>query len=206
SFGDDPGDEWRRVRLRTHGRNLLARLAAIMAEYAYGHTDKTASFAVPVDLRRHLPGLNSVGNFANMLMVQLERGETADDFRRKLAAMLDARSDAYFPASVNVLKAIPLGWMDRLLSRMLRDRPMETALISNLGRLDSGHYSCDEFRMRGLFALPMAGSVFSVLTTVDDTTELILGMPRRLASEGRFDAFLEFLHARLAAEAETSPG
>lgn len=197
-MGEARGDEWRRIRLDTHARNILGRLAAIMAEYTCRHSDRPVSIAVTVDLRKHLPGLLSTANFSNILIVRLEKGEGPDDFRRKLNAMLEARMDAYFPAVVRGLKVVPLELVDRLLSRHTRRHAMESALISNLGRIDSQAYSCDAFRMRSMIAMPMAGSVFSVLASVDDRIELVLGMPNALSSDGRLDDFVGYLHRRLA--------
>lgn len=197
-IGEARGDEWRRLRLDTHGRNILGRLAAIMAEYTYRHSDRPVSIAVTVDLRKHLPGLLSTANFSNILIVRLERGEGPDDFRRKLNATLEAKADAYFPTAVKPLKVVPMGLVDRLLSRHTRKHAMESALISNLGRIDSRAYSCDAFRMRSMIALPMAGSVFSVLASVDDRIELVLGMPKALSSNDRLDNFVAYLHRRLA--------
>lgn len=204
--GDEQGDIWRRVKLETRGHRILSRIAGIMAEYMHRHSDRPALIAVPVDLRRHLPGLKSTGNFSNMIAVPLAKGEGADAFRRKLEAVVAGREDAYFPRALNLFKLLPRSWIDRLLSRTSANyrtkRPFETAVISNIGRIDPRTFSCDGFELKGYYVLPPAGSVFSVLTTVGDRIDLVLNMPKILASNGRFDDFVAYLQRRLK---ETDP-
>lgn len=204
--GEEMGDQWRRIFLDTRGRNILARIAGIMAEYSHRDSGKPALIAVPVDLRRRLPEMVSVANFSNMLVVRLEKGDGEDVFRHRLRKLLDERADLFFPRVLSLAKLFSLARMDLMLSRTLgnyrRKRPMETAVISNLGRMDSRDFSCDRFVMSRIFAMPLAGSVFSVLVGVDDRVELVLGMPKVLSSNGRFDDFVAFLKQRIK-ETET---
>jgi NRPS condensation-like uncharacterized protein len=178
-----------------------------MAEYMHRHSDRPALVAIPVDMRRHVPELKSTANFSNLIVVPLTKGEGADAFRRKMDAILEAREDAYFPRPLKFLKLLPRAWIDRLLSRTPANyrtkRPFETAVISNIGRIDPQTLSCDGFKLKGYYVLPPVGSVFSVLTTVGDRIEFILNMPKILASNGRFDDFLAYLQRRLK---ETDPG
>lgn len=200
--GSERGDTWRRVALGPPQSQLLPRIAAAMAEFAHRHSPLPALIMVPVDLRRHLQGLHSTGNYASMLLVPLQPGDGPQQFRERLQAMLAQRMEAAWRPQADWLRALPFTWVDRLLSRTdrnyQRQRPMETAAISNLGRCDTAEYSAPGFTLRGMFGVPWPGSAFSVLVGVEDRVELITGMPRTLASEGRLDAFIDFLRNRLA--------
>jgi len=46
--------------------------------------------------------------------------------------------------------------------------------------------------------LPQPGSVFATLICIDDRVDMILNLPKVLATNGRFDAFINFLQQRLA--------
>jgi hypothetical protein len=204
--GDERGDQWRRVVLDTSGTNILARIGATMAQYFHQHSSRPAMFVIPVDLRRRLPGLLATTNFSGMLLVRLEKGEGEDAFRRKLGAMIEGRMELFYPRALGLVKMFSLARFDRLLSRTeanyRRKRALETAVISNLGRIDSRDYSCSHFTLTGLFAQPLAGTVFSVLLSIDGRVEFLLNMPKVLASNGRFDEFFDYLQRRLA-ETET---
>lgn len=196
------GDEWRVVYVGAPQKNLLGRIAEAMADFAWQHSDVPLSIGVPVDLRRHVPGLLSTANFTNMLLVRMEKGEGAEDFRRKLNDMLDQKMETLYPGILDIFKWLPLGWLDRLVSRneknYYRKKPVETVVITNLGRCSSADFSCNDFRMDSLLVVPVAGSIFAALSGVDGRVELAINMPRVLGSNGRFEAFEAFLQKRLS--------
>lgn len=201
--GDARGDTWRRVVLGKPQPQLLPRIAAAMAEFAHRQSTLPALIMVPVDLRRHAPGLNSTGNYASMLLVRLDPGDGPEQFRERLQGMLSQRMEAAWRPQADWLRALPFTWIDRLLSRTdrnyQRQKPMETAAVSNLGRCDPAEYSAPGFTLQAMFGVPWPGSAFSVLVGNGDRVELITGLPRTLASEGRLDAFIDFLRNRIAA-------
>ncbi len=196
------GDEWRRIYVGAPQKNMLGRIAEVMVEFATKHADHSMLIGVPVDLRRHVPGLNSTANFTNMLLVRMEKGEGAEDFKRKLHYMLEQKMETMYPRILEIFKWFPLGWLDRLVSRneknYYRRKALETAVVSNLGRCNSADFSCDGFRMDGMLVVPIGGSIFAGLSGVDDQVELAINIPRVLGSNGRFDEFEEFLQKRLA--------
>jgi hypothetical protein len=201
--GNELGYGWRRVFLETSGRDILARVAAITTEYFHRHNDRPALLSIPVDVRPRVPGLESTSNFCNALQIRMNKGEGADVFRQRLRAKMDARGDLYCPRVLDLFKMFSLPVLDLLVSGIAGDYrgrgTVETVMISNLGRLDSRDFSSDHFRMKRLFAVPPFNSqVYSMLVGVDDQVEFVVGMPRVLASDGRFDEFTAFLLQRLA--------
>lgn len=201
--GKEPGYHWRRAFLEASGRNILARVAAISAEYFHRRSRWPALISVPVDVRFRLPGLTATTNFCNALLVRLDKGEGAEVFRRKLAAMIEGRMDLYCPRVLDLLKLFTLPGLDLLVSGIRGDYrsrgAVETAMISNLGRLDSREFSCDHFRVARLFVVPPFNSqVYFLLVGMDERVEIVLGMPKVLAANGRLDDFVAFLHRRLA--------
>ncbi|PTU33016.1 hypothetical protein [Stenotrophobium rhamnosiphilum] len=196
------GDDWRLLDLGAPQKNMLGRIVEAMVEFTHQHSDLPVSIGVPVDLRRHVPGLISTANFTNMLLVRMEKGEGAEDFKRKLHEMLDQKMETLYPSILDIFKWLPLSWLDRLVSRNEKNyhqrKALETAVVSNLGRFNSVDFSCDGFRMDGMVVVPLTGSVFAGLAGVDDRVELAINIPRVLSSNGRFDAFEAFLKKRLA--------
>ncbi|WP_162932353.1 hypothetical protein [Solimonas sp. K1W22B-7] len=200
--GAEMGDDWRRISLGPPRKNLLARVAVAMAEFAHQRSELPALIAVPVDLRRHAPGLLSTTNFSNMLFVRLNKGDGVEQFRARLQDMLAQRMEAVYPRILDIVKWLPLKWFDLLVSRTRwnyrKRKPMETAVISNLGRCDPAAYSYPGFSLQSMFVYPLGGSAFSTLVSVNDQVEMALNLPRVLSGEGRFDAFVDHLRQRLA--------
>ncbi len=196
------GDQWRRIHVGTPRKNLLGHIVAAMVEFAGQYTEGPMLVGVPVDLRRHVPGLLSTANFTNMLFVRMEKGDGAEAFKQKLHEMLDQKMETMYPRILEIFKWLPLSWMDRLVSRNEKNyhnkKPLETVVVSNLGRADSLDFSCPGYRTDGLLVLPVAGSIFATLAGMDNRVELTMNMPNVLGSNGRFEAFEKFLQQRLA--------
>ncbi|MDO9454024.1 MAG: hypothetical protein Q7J29_14325 [Stagnimonas sp.] len=199
--GDERGDEWRRISLGKPKKNQLARVADAVAEFARQHTGLQLSIGVPVDLRRHAPGLNSTANFTNMILVTLNPGEGGEVFRTRLKEMLDHKMETVYPGILDLFKWFSLARLDLMLSRKEGNyrtkKALETAVISNLGRHEAAPLSCEGFIMQHFFVIPIKGSIFFGMCCMNDQVELTLNLPRVLASNGRFDAFEAHLLQRM---------
>lgn len=199
--GGERGDTWRRITLFGQHKNVLARVAKAMAIFTHQHSDLPALIAVPIDLRRHAPALHSTLNFSSMLLIGLCKHETAEDFQQKLNDMLLQKMETFYMQVFNWIKLLPLHWLDRLVSRTLKNEknktPLETAVLSNLGLCAADAFSCDGFQAETLYGIPLKGSTFCFLFGTKDRLEITLGMPKNVASNGRLDAFLDFLQDEL---------
>jgi NRPS condensation-like uncharacterized protein len=116
--------------------------------------------------------------------------------------MLDQKMDGFCPRVLDLVRWFSLARVDRLGSRTTKNyrtrKPLETATLSNLGRQDPAPLTCDGFTPTAMFVIPLKGSVFMTMVCLRDEVELGLNLPRVLASEGRMDAFIDFLRAKLA--------
>ena len=87
--------------------------------------------------------------------------------------------ETYYPRIVEVFKLLPLSWIDRMLSRTLKNyrskRALETAVVSNLGRFDPAVLSCPGFQPERAIVMPVFGSVFSTLICVGEEVEMANG-------------------------------
>ena len=205
--GEERGDNWRRISLGPPRPNQLAELAVAFAEFAQRYSDLPALIAVPVDLRRHCPGLRSTTNFSNMLLVRLDKGDGVEVFRRRLTEMLDQRMETVFPRVLDAVRWVPFSWFDLLVSRTPKNyrtkKPLETAVISYLGSIDLALLSAPGVTTEHLVIRPIAGSAVCALLRIRDRVEITLNLPRVLSSNGRFDELESFLHRRFGAEATT---
>jgi hypothetical protein len=195
--GDERGDDWRRISLGKPKKNQLARLAVALAAYAHRSSALPALMALPVNLRRHVPGMNTTTNFTSMLLVRLDPGDGVDVFRARLEAMLAGRMDTFYPAPLDLVRYLPLPWIDRMVSRTPANyrqrKPMETAVISNLGRFNTANLSAPGFEPYGALVTPVSGNAFATLSCINDHVDLVLNLSRVRSSNGRFDALEAWL-------------
>ncbi len=195
--GDAQGDDWWRISLGPVRPQQLARVAVAMAGFAHQCGTQTALIAVPVDLRRHAPAIRSITNFSSMLLVRLLPGEGVEVFQSRLRELLTARREAAFAAGMDALRWLPLRWLDRLLGRSVKNyrtrKPMETALISYLGRIDLGDFRAAGFVADDMLVMPLSGSAFAVMVCINEEVTLTLNLPRVLSSGGRAEALIAHL-------------
>jgi hypothetical protein len=202
------GDVWQRLTFPAgRHQNLLGRLAELSARYAWGFNPGLVRIAVPVSLRRHLPGLNTTMNSTGVLHVSMKPGETADDFRREVREGMAQNRDAACPKLAECIRYVPFEWLDRLTGRTstnyLRRKLLETVLITNLGVIDSATLTCERFQPRNYYCLPVMGNSFISLSKSGGNLNIVVGMPAVYASEGRLERFLELLQEEFAGSAQS---
>lgn len=205
--GDDPRNLWRRVSIPGRHANSLNRLVDAFVAFVRDRAGPREAklpcvFSIPVNGRRHRPGMNTTQNFTNMLMVPVWPGEGADAFKRRLKHMLDGRMETAYFKVVEQMKRVPRAWIDRLSSpnraNFRRRRLHETALITHLGYFKTAPLSAPGFRCERLWGVPLPGNVFCAVFGTEHTLEISLGMPAVYASEGRLDALVAHLEAAFA--------
>lgn len=198
--GDCIGDDWWRISLGPVQPRLLSRVALALTEFAHQFSDLPVRIAIPVDLRKHVPGLVASTNFSNMLFVRLHKGALPGDFDACLQAQILARQEAAYPAIYDWLRWLPLTWFDYLLGRRPSNfttrKPIETVVISNMGRIDLTSLACPQFQADDCIVPPMPGNAFVVLYSLNNQIEIILGLPRILSGQGRRQALTDWLIAR----------
>lgn len=190
-------DVWRRIHLGPVRSKLMALLAEKLVQFAHRHSQQTALVAVPVDLRRHHPGLLTLTNFSSMVIVKLKPGEGRDNFRQALIDNLESHRELAAPANLEFLKWIPLRLLDRLMGRthknLLSKKPMETVLITNLGAIYLENFSAPGFKADDMSVCPVPGNSFCTLFSVDGEAFLNVSLPLTQASEGRHQALIDYL-------------
>lgn len=198
--GDCIGDDWWRLSLGPVQSRLLSKVALALTEFAHQFSDLPVRIAIPADLRKHVPGLVASTNFSNMLFVQLAKGALPGDFDAQLHVHTRSRQEAAYPAIYDWLRWLPLTWFDYALGRRRSNfntrKPVETVVISNMGKIDLTRFFCPQFEADDCLVAPMPGNAFVVLYSLNNRIEIVLGLPRILSGQGRRQALTDWLVAR----------
>ncbi|MFD7914547.1 amino acid adenylation domain-containing protein [Streptomyces sp. NPDC059752] len=170
---------WLRRTLPGRRPALTARLAQALADAAGLET----RVMVPVDLRRHRPGIAATGNLSLPLFLDLRPGEdwTAAHTRlltdlagnRELAAGFET---ALAPLPRPVTAAL-LRTAQAVASRT--DRHLASAVVSHLGRLDLAEFSGGGFTAATAYALPVHAPLVPLSFVAAESgtaTEITLGV------------------------------
>lgn len=201
SQGTAQGGLWRRFTLPGPQPHLVPRIAHATAEYIRQSSAEVVRIAMPINLRRHVPGILATTNFTSMLFLDIAPKETLEDIKRKLQEKLERNEETNYPEILELIRFLPLPWLDRIVSlntkNYTRPRFMESAVLSIGGPLKRSMLSGGGFRADTLFGLPQVENTFLAIVGFQGKFEILIGMPHIYASNGRFEDFLEFLKQRL---------
>ncbi|MEV6951176.1 non-ribosomal peptide synthetase [Streptomyces sp. NPDC051183] len=185
---------WLRRTLPGHHPALTARLAQAITDSAATDSAATGGAAtdraahgtrvmVPVDLRRHRPGIASTGNLTLPLFLDLNAGQ---EWPKAQAGLLQGLAESRELAAGFESALLPLPPAAcRLLLRAAQagavraDRHLASAVVSHLGRLDPADFSGGGFTATTLYALPVHAPlvpVSLVASETDTTTEVTMGV------------------------------
>ncbi|GGM60089.1 hypothetical protein GCM10012275_34060 [Longimycelium tulufanense] len=197
-----PGMMWRRRPVDGHHPGLVARLASAVAELAPGPACRVM---VPVDLRRHDPGLASTANLTLPIFLDARRGETWEQIHERLLAALAEHQEVTWGGAERLVPALPLVAVRAMVGALgacstLRGRYAMSAIVSHLGKVDRTEFRTDSFRPTTVYALPVHDPVTPVsLAAVEcgDRTELILACRGDMQVARRAEGFLDHLEESL---------
>ncbi|MBT2455765.1 non-ribosomal peptide synthetase [Streptomyces sp. ISL-86] len=170
---------WLRRTLTGHHAALTARLAQALTDTAGQHT----RVMVPVDLRRHRPGITATGNLTLPLFLDLRPGDDwTDPHTRLLTALAEGRELAGgFETALAPLPSAASALLLRTAQAAATraDRHLASAVVSHLGRLHLDDYSGGGFTAATAYALPVHAPLVPVSLVAAEThtaTELTMGV------------------------------
>nr|AIT38302.1 LstE [Streptomyces toxytricini] len=197
---------WLRRTLPGRHPALTARLAQAVADTA--RLDTRAM--VPVDLRRHLPHLAAAtGNLTLPLFLDLRPGQDWAAAHTRLLTALAAGGELAAGFESGPVSRLPQPAVAALLraaqaAAVRADRHLASAVVSHLGRLDTGELSGGGFTAATAYALPVHAPLVPLSFAVAETPyaiEITLGVRATDPSlPHRASAFLDSVLAVLAAD------
>lgn len=206
-LGGRPGNEsvWRRRTVAGRHPALAAKVAAAVAGAVTG---SAARIMVPVDLRRHAPGVSSTANLALPVFLDIAAGHGPDAVHRRLLHALASRQELASGTEA-ALARLPLGAAAALVgasrtATTARNRYLASAIVSNAGRLEPSDFSTRDFTATTVYALPVHAPLVPVsiaLLELPEHTELVVSARGSADVGARCDALLDRIESAL----ETAP-
>lgn len=202
------GAVWRRRTVPGRHPALAAKVAAAVAE---GVPGPAARIMVPVDLRRHAPGVSSTANLALPVFLDVPSGQSANAVQRRLLGALASRRELAGGAE-SALARLPLPAAAALLgasraATRARHRYPASAIVSNAGRLTPADFQAGGFTATTVYALPVHAPLVPVsiaLLELPEHIELVVSA-RGAADVGeRCEALLDRIGSALGADAPAS--
>lgn len=183
---------------------LLGRLSVLIAEEAWRHADGEVLIAIPVDMRRHRPDLNSTANLTYSIYVPVKRGDTPEKVTAEIKRQLNENCECMLTPSDELLHFVPLCLIARQARKIMDERHRRglygmSAVVSNMGQDSLENYRGGGFETRSIWAIPPALEYFPCFIGImhnGGTLHIMTTMPRVLATRNR----LEILMDRIVSE------
>lgn len=197
---NEKGFVWRRVNVKAHPHHLLAQIAILTAQEAWRHSDGIVRIGIPVDMRPRMSGLVSTANLTFAIYIEIKKDSTPEQIANDIKLQLDEKREGMLSRGDDLVRYAPQWLMKMVGARIIHGRHKNSiysisGFISNFGRIDLTGYRGGGFTSTGLFAIPPANEYapfFLVVMGHGETVELILTLPRKLATGNRLDGILDY--------------
>jgi len=202
------GSTWERVRVfgkmqsRPLGR-LIHGIAAIAREHGQGQV----LIDLPVNMRRQFPEVRNTGNLTGSLRLSIDPQAGVDDIEALVEQNVAANRQADALISAIPFLYLPI-WLLRSIARskarqaVVKDQFAPTAVVSNIGRVDTAALSSATFSADSAIIIPPAYDgvpLFLVISGHAQGFDVSARAPVALASDGRLQALLQRIAGVLAA-------
>ncbi|MEV3932945.1 MULTISPECIES: hypothetical protein [unclassified Streptomyces] len=195
---------WIRRRVKACPSAVTARVAAAVSRRLPAASGR---LIVPVDLRRHDPGVRSSANLTSQVVLDLRRD---DEWKRLhsqiVGALLRKRDVAVLER--DFLRSNPFANSLREAQNLDGTRFPCTAIVSDHGRVDTDDHRTPGFTPTGFFTLPMLvpyAEMFLSAFRIGDETELTLACRDRPGARAAGEALLDDAENELLAADRSGP-
>ncbi len=203
--GSETGIITRRIRVSGRFHNLLAQVALQIAREAWSQADGVVRLGIPVDMRPRMPGLVSTANLTYAIYIEINKDSTADSIAGDVSRQLQEKREGMLSRGDDMARYVPMRVLEKLARKVIDRRHANSiyslsGIISNVGRIKLQHYRGGGFEPTAFWGIPPVNDYvpfFIGLGGYDDIVELVLSLPRRLATRNRIDGLLERIIASL---------
>ncbi len=203
--GRERGMITRRIRVRGRYHNLLAQVALQIAREAWSHSDGVVRLGIPVDMRPRMPALVSTANLTYAIYIEIKKNSTPESIAGDISRQLREKREGMLSRGDDMARYVPMRILEKLAKKIIEDRHNKgiyslSGLVSNVGRIKLTHYRGGGFEPTAFWGIPPVNDYipfFIGLGGYDDVIEMVLSLPRRLATRNRIDGLLERIIASL---------
>lgn len=185
---------WRRISLQSSSLVIMPKVMLALAEIARGYSSGLVRFRMPVDLRRHLSGVNASGNLIGIILLDVDEKDSVRSLVKKLNRQLSERRDIprRQPKWIQMLAQwIPFRLLE-LLAKYVVYQQMRTphyhysATLSSVTAASLDDYTTEQFTAKTLFGVPIApmtSAVFVAICSNPQATEITVGVNNKRVSQ-----------------------
>lgn len=200
--GNEEGSTWRRIQIKGKHSMLLPKVALFIAQQARRSPSDNIVISIPVDMRQHAAVReNNTGNLTGTIKITIAEHTTPEEITQQIQAKLEQREFAALNPGISIAPHLPLmllvAGIQQAAKQMRQDSLFyDSAILSNLGKLNLQPYETKDFKPSGGVFIPLgtdASPLFMGLFGNEGGVEVTAKMPKGFASNGRIDQFMSDL-------------
>lgn len=193
------GVTWKRLTFYGAHSKLMGKVGNAIARSAWKYGEGVVRLGIPVDIRARQDGLRATGNLSMAIYLEITKNSTPESITEDIRTQLENKNDLVCIEGGNYIDMIPL-WLTRisvkLITRALlkRGKYSQSAMLSNLGRIDKEKFCGGGFVTDTVFLIPPRFETipaFVVLTGSGKRLEITVSVPNALAGDGRLNRLLD---------------
>ena len=204
--GNESGVVWKRMRLEGKHPNILQQICILTAREARSQNQGVVRFGIPVDMRLHDRKIKSTGNLVFGVTIEVTPQSTVSTLEKDILKKIQDKEDLKIFRGEELYRYLPLSIMKWGYKNVMEKRHRTglyniTAYFSNIGYIQIGPLQGAGFKTTSFFPIPPyveALPFFGALSSYGDPEkgyfqELVITLPRRLATHGRFNGITKRL-------------
>ncbi|KPA13196.1 peptide synthetase [Candidatus Magnetomorum sp. HK-1] len=197
--GNDRGCIWKRIELSGTFSKLLPKVAIIIAKEARKYSEGLVKIAIPVDLRHRNKNLRSSANLSIAIYLDVHPSSTPEQLAKNIKTQIENKNDCILTKGMVWFDIIPLWIMTMLGKKSIQKQHQKglysvSSLISNIGIMPIHKYHGGGFIANNCIGIPPGIEnlpCMIVLNGRKNGVDIIVSIPKVLASDGRLDNILE---------------
>lgn len=206
---DEIPSRWLRKTILGKHKHLLAKIALSIAGYGFNNGCETVRIQLPVDMRSHIPGIQSTANLTGGIVIDVFRHMSELQWNSEIKRQVKEKKEAETPRFFKVLPFHLLSWVplklmkksnDKLVAKRRKTNLYRTSgIISNLGRIRLANFSGAGFIPESIFFIPPefdTTALFVTLTGHENGIELLMRTPSNLDA-GQLETLCEHVVSSL---------
>jgi hypothetical protein len=210
----DAPSVWKRTIVPGRLPWVIPKVALAVADQCRRIREGPVRIALFVNLRRHLaPSEITLANCTSMIMFDVEPGDTLRDLTNRIVGKMNRREYLDMTPYVNAVRWIPAGVFQpgvRAVRRQYRSGlARASAFVTHVGTYSPEMYSYDAFQTTRLLPIPPSDPTTPLHLVIGESpkeVEIVANAPKAFGGDGRLDALVDGIVARLTEDAVAIAG
>ena len=196
--GNERGFTWKRMTIQGRFKKLLPKVMLCICQEVWKHNLGNVRFGIPIDMRYRKEDVRSTNNLTNAFYFEVSPETTEEEIMEIIVKRQEQRDDGAYTLEDYLIRYIPIWLLAMVMKKEITDHHKSgcyrySAVVSNMGRIPLEYFAAGGFTPTAIWGIPPGIEYvpfFIGTASHNDVLELIVSVPKVLATGGRMDRAL----------------